>query len=182
VWILVEEPPRLGDEPGKTPEAPRDWEKPYTRDAAVLRFSPRGTGNAAWRSPHPYHIERALAIVGRTPDSGRVRDIALTAAMLRQRSNETNPVRLIGRGTAGVLALYAALLEPSIEEVVAVSPPASHHEGPHFLGILRVCDIPEAMGALAPRKLTLSSAPRELATKVQAIYTAAGAREHLIVR
>ena len=181
VWILVEEPPAL-DDAAKKAAAPLDWEKPRTGGGAVLRFAPRGTGSAAWRSPHPYHIERALAIVGRTADSGRARDIALAAARIRERCGGKNPVRAIGRGTAGVLALYAALLEPSIEEVVAVSPPASHHEGPHFLGILRVCDIPEAMGALAPRKLTLSSAPRELATKVQAIYTAAGAREHLIVR
>ena len=182
VWILVEEPPRLGDEPGKTAEAPRDWEKPYIGDASVLRFSPRGTANAAWRSPHPYHIERALAIVGRTADSGRVRDIALAAAMVRERSGGKNPVRAIGRGTAGVLALYAALLEPAIEEVVAVSPPASHHEGPNFLGILRVCDIPDAMGALAPRKLTLAGAPEDLGKRVEAIYTAAGARDRLTMR
>ena len=181
VWILVEEPPRLGDEPA-TPAALRDWEKSYTGDADIVRFAPRGTGNAAWRSPHPYYIERALAIVGRTADSGRVRDVALAAASVRERCGGKNPVRAIGRGTAGVLALYAALLESSIEEVVAVSPPASHHEGPHFIDILRVCDVADAMGCLAPRKLALIGAPTELAKRVETIYTAAGARDRLTVR
>jgi len=55
-----------------------------------------------------------------------------------------------GRGQAGILAAYAALFEPSIKEVVIIDPPASHNTGPHFLGVLRVCDIPEALGLLAP--------------------------------
>ena len=65
-------------------------------------------------------------------------------------------------------AAYAALFEPSIKEVVIIDPPVSHKEGPYFLNLLRVCDIPEALGLLAPHvKLTLiaprtrrSTAPR----------------------
>jgi hypothetical protein len=50
---------------------------------------------------------------------------------------------------------YAALFEPSIKEVIVIDPPKSHKDGPHFLNVLRVLDIPEALGLLAPTPLTI---------------------------
>jgi len=41
--------------------------------------------------------------------------------------------------------------------------------------------VPETLGMLAPRPLTLVEAPPELVTRVRAIYAAAGAAEHLTV-
>ena len=67
-------------------------------------------------------------------------------------------MKVIGRGQAGILAAYAALFEPSIKEVMLVDPPASHATGPIFLNVLRVLDVPEALGLLAPRPLTLVNA------------------------
>ena len=49
-------------------------------------------------------------------------------------------------GAGGILGAYAALFEPSIREVVALVAPASHAEGPAFLNVLRVLDVPEALG------------------------------------
>ena len=43
-----------------------------------------------------------------------------------------------------------------VDEVVILDPPTSHRDGPHFLNVMRVLDIPEALGLLAPDvKLTL---------------------------
>ena len=42
----------------------------------------------------------------------------------------------------------AALFEPAIKEVVVVDPPLSHMNGPHFLNVLRMLDVPEALGTL----------------------------------
>jgi hypothetical protein len=43
--------------------------------------------------------------------------------------------------------------------VVIIDPPKSHKEGPYFLNVLRVLDIPEALGLLVPDvKLTLINA------------------------
>ena len=60
-------------------------------------------------------------------------------------------------------------------ERVIVDVPASHRTGPIFLNVLRVLDIPDALGMLAPRSLTIVN-PRDKAfDKTAAIYKLAGA-------
>jgi hypothetical protein len=84
-----------------------------------------------------------------------------------------------GRGEAGVIAAYAGLFEPSIATVIAADVPASHKQGPHFLGVLRVLDVPEALGLLAPRRLTLVGKTDKALERTAAIYRAAGAEDRL---
>ena len=88
---------------------------------------------------------------------------------------------MVGRGTSGIIAAYAALFEPSIKEIVVIDPPWSHKDGPHFLGVLRVLDIPDALGMLAPRKLTIVGAKDNKAfDKTAEIYKRAGAADKFI--
>src|SRR5262249_27072565 len=75
------------------------------------------------------------------------------------------------------LAAYAALFEPSISEVIVIDPPKSHRDGPIFLNVLRVLDVPEALGMLAPRPLTLVNADEKLVQRVAKIYELAGAKD-----
>ena len=88
-------------------------------------------------------------------------------------------VKLAGRGRAGILAAYAALFEPSIKEVVVIDPPKSHLEGPHFLGVLKVLDIPEALGLLAPTPLTIIGGNDPAFDRTAEIYRLAGAADKL---
>ena len=119
--------------------------------------SPRGVFSQWTAKSPPNYVERSHALLGRTVDEGRVWDIV--AAIRYGVSNERPNCKVIGRGQAGILAAYAALFEPSIKEVVIVDPPTSHRSGPIFLNVLRVLDIPEALGLLAPGvKLTLINA------------------------
>jgi hypothetical protein len=83
--------------------------------------------------------------------------------------------RIVGCGQAGILAAYAALFEPSIAEVIIVDPPTSHKDGPIFLNVLRVLDIPDALGMLAPRPLTLINARDKAFDRTAQIYKLAGA-------
>ena len=54
-------------------------------------------------------------------------------------------------------------------------------EGPHFLNVLRVLDIPEALGLLAPNvKLTLVNARDPAFDRTEAIYRAAGAEKNFV--
>lgn len=115
-------------------------------DRLLVGVFPRGVGPTAWtrRNP-PNTVERSLALLGDTADAGRVRDVAAVLA------GQQGRVRLVGRGPAGVVAAYAALLAPeNVDEVLLLDPPTSHRDGPHFLGVMRVLDVPAALALLAP--------------------------------
>src|SRR5262249_17327477 len=110
-----------------------------------------------------------------TVDQGRVWDIAAVARPL----NREGPVKVIGRGQAGVLAAYAALWEPSIKEIILIDPPTSQATGPIFMNVLRVLDVPEALGLLAPRALMLVNASDPAFDRTVKIYERAGAERSL---
>jgi hypothetical protein len=91
------------------------------------------------------------------------------------------PVVVVGDRGAGLIGAYAALLEPEIDEVVLSDPPASQmaDDAARLLNVLRVLDVPEALGLLAPRPLTLTRADASLRDRVSAIYQRAGAADKL---
>jgi len=124
------------------------------------------------KSP-PNTVERSLALLGMTTDSLRV------AALVRACEAVGEPVHVVGKGEAGILAAYAALFCPKIERVTVIDPPASHHEGPKFLGVLKICDIPEALGCLAPRELTLIGARDPVFDRTAELYKLAGCADKL---
>jgi dienelactone hydrolase len=144
-------------------------------EGPLVVLAPRGVGPGRYtkQSP-PNFVERAHVLLGRTIDQGRVWDIAATAHWLERKPG----VRVVGRGQAGVLAAYAALFEPAITELVVVRPTSSHKEGPHFLHVLRVLDIPDALGMLAPRPLTLIDAGPAF-ERTERIYASANSSDKL---
>jgi dienelactone hydrolase len=156
-------------------DGPLDWLAPLIGKTRYYWMSPV----SGWtkKSP-PNYVERAHALLGQTVDERRVWQIAATSRHLAGRK-PARSWRLIGRGQAGILAAYAAIFEPDITEVVIVDPPASHMEGPYFLNVLRVLDIPEALGLLAPRKLTLINARNRAFDRTVEIYKRAGAETML---
>lgn len=159
------------------------WAKPLVRDEdQVVLLSPRGCGNLAWsrRNP-PNYVERAHALVGRTVDQMRVWDIQATARWLHETADDTLPLAVLGHGTMAVNVAYAAIFEGAISEVILVAPTTSHFQGPHYLGILRVLDVPTALSLLAPRKLTLLQTEAEPWTLTRQVYDLAGAKERLSI-
>src|SRR5262249_14557189 len=56
---------------------------------------------------------------------------------------------------AGV-ALYAGLFEPDVARFDLSYPPATHRQGPIFLNVLRVLDMPQAVALAAPRKVRIN--------------------------
>jgi hypothetical protein len=147
-------------------------------------LTPRGVEEPWTKKSPPNYVERAHALLGRTVDQGRVFDVI--SWMRRQVPAQTSegkkvPVALYGHGQTGIIAAYAALLQPGlVDEVVIVDPPASHKDGPYFLNVLRVLDIPEALGLLAPNvRLTLINARDPAFDRTAEIYQLAGAADKL---
>jgi len=59
-------------------------------------------------------------------------------------------------------------------EVTVIEPTVSHREGPIFLNVLRVVDIPEALGMLAPRQLEIKSGQPAAFDRTRRLYDTAG--------
>ncbi|MSR52062.1 MAG: hypothetical protein EXS09_02085 [Gemmataceae bacterium] len=153
-------------------DASEYWLKIIAGDNSFVGLSSRGTGLGRWsRKNPPNTVERSLALIGQTVDSGRVRDVASLLA------SDGNKHRLVGRGSGGLLAAYASLMMTTkVKELVILDPPTSHRDGPYFLNIDRVIDLPTALGLLAPDvKLTLINAKDKAFDKTAAIYKLAGA-------
>lgn len=173
-WLIVL---NADEDSAKLPE----WARSIVGEDSVFLLSPRGVGPGAWtRDKFPHPIERSLPLIGATVDSGRVWDVITVAG---RHSGEGNRWHVAGSGGAGIVAAYAALYQPAIESVTVVAPPASHlpksgaqqDYGPALLNVLRVFDIPEALGCLAPRRLILSGANDPTFDRTAAMYRVAGA-------
>ncbi|MSQ93831.1 MAG: hypothetical protein EXR98_04660 [Gemmataceae bacterium] len=134
------------------------------------------------KSP-PNYVERSHLLLGRTIDQGAVRDVISLMGYIETSVTrlDKGPIewKVIGVGEQGIIAAYAALFEPSIKEVVVIDAPKSHKEGPHFLNVLRVLDIPEALGLLAPTPLTIIGGDAKAFERTAEIYRLAGAGDKL---
>ena len=161
-----------------------DWiRRLYEPGDRVYVCTPRGVDRTRWtRKNPPNYVERSHVLLGRTVDNGRVWDTIAAARYLRGKYNSDIPIYVLGEGTAGVLAAYAALLKPDITGVILNKPPLSHMnpKAPQFLNVLRVCDIPDVLGMLAPRALTIYDSRSELLQKVAEIYVAAEASKKFV--
>ncbi len=149
------------------------WLPKNVGDASLLLIAPRGLRAPDSEDPPPYYIRRALPLLGRTVDTGKVID-ALAVARGVVYSEPDVHWSIVGRRTAGVIGAYAALFEPRLEGVSVIEPPASHKLSPIFLNVLRVVDVPEALALLAPRSLEIiTGAPADF-VRTKSFYRVAG--------
>jgi cephalosporin-C deacetylase-like acetyl esterase len=120
---------------------------------SVLILNPRLTEPAM--SPAEYtEVERTAVWVGRTIAAVQVWDLmrAVEWAANEEKISGSS-ISIYGKGEMGIVALYAALFDERIKQVILNGPPGSHWQGPALLNALRVTDIAEVAGALAPRRL-----------------------------
>jgi dienelactone hydrolase len=150
------------------------WASPIFGDEQVYHFYPRGGWSK--KSP-PNTVERSHVLLGRTVDEGKTWDVIGAAQSLAE---PKKTLRVVGKGKAGILAAYAALFEPSIKEVIIIDPPKSHKDGPYFLNVLRVLDIAEALGMLAPTPLTIIGGNDPAFDRTEVIYHRAAAGDKLV--
>ena len=170
------------EEAGTTP----DWIKNVPSDGrAVVLCEPRGIGATKWtRKNGPNYVERSHALLGRTVDTGRVWDVIAAAKFLNVHYQSRPKIFVAGREGAGLIAAYAAALDDSIAGVTLIQPPATHMDSaaPQFLSVLRICDVPAALGLIAPRPLSIEGSPADALAATSAAYSAAGAGEKLTIK
>ncbi len=110
-------------------------------------------------------------------------DVVAAARYLESQSPEKGRIQVVGEGNSAALAAYAGLLEPEIAGVLLANPLLTHADAkaPQFLSVLRVCDVPEVLGMLAPKPLAMVTGEQAELDRVKAIYDAAGAAAALTV-
>jgi hypothetical protein len=117
--------------------------------------APRGIGPTRWTDPTP-HTLRRFGLLGQTLDGQRVWDVRRALAALGTVEGlKLVPRWLQGKGATAGIALYAGLFEPEVARFDLWYPPASHAEGPTFLNVRTILDMPQAVALAAPRKVML---------------------------
>lgn len=126
---------------------------PLLGRAQVLILNPRFT-EVDIGSKELTDLQRTAAWIGRTLGAMQVWDILRTIDWALTDRNLTRPhVILYAKGEMAAFALHAAALEPRVTGVILNQPPASHWQGAPLLNVLRVTDLPEIAGLVAPRPL-----------------------------
>ncbi|MBX3746603.1 MAG: prolyl oligopeptidase family serine peptidase [Verrucomicrobiae bacterium] len=165
-----------------------DWVREAATESMVVLCEPRGVGATRWtRVNPPNYVERSLLLLGLTVDAGRIRDVLAVAAHLRDEgwdgsaAHRPRSVRVAGSGAAGVLAAYAAALDETLDGARLVGPPLTHEapDAPLLLNVLRVADIPDVLGLIAPRPLSVLAADSAALQRTRTAYRAAEATDAL---
>jgi dienelactone hydrolase len=117
----------------------------------VVFFAPRGVGPNRWKQPDrkQVQIRRRFMLLGETLDGMRVWDIR-RAVQAIQKSNNL-PLWIEANGDMAVNALYASLYEAKIARIALSGVPSSHFEGPDYLNVMRILDIPQTVALAAER-------------------------------
>jgi dienelactone hydrolase len=121
---------------------------------ALAFFAPRGVEPSKWLSDpkKASQIRRRYMLLGQTLDGMRVWDIRRAAQAVKGLPEfKKTPLYVSAKGQMGVNAAYAALFEPEIQKLKLTALPASQSEGPDYLNVLKVWDLPQLWDALGER-------------------------------
>lgn len=129
--------------------------------AAFACVEVRGTGASSLGPGLEWTARRAYPIIGQTFYERKTLDLLAAVRVLRQETGAR--IAVYGRGAEAAVAIYAALLDPEISEIVVQDPALTHWDGgPEFLGVLKTGDLPHNLALAFPRPITIIGAmPKE---------------------
>ncbi len=126
---------------------------------AFATVAPRGIGPTRWSeadTPADVQIRRRFPLLGQTLDGQRVWDVRRALAVLRDVLDLKGAPRwLQGKGDMAGIVLYASLFEPEVARLDLWHLPASHRQGPIFLNVLQILDLPQAVALAFPKQIRL---------------------------
>lgn len=146
---------------------------PLLGNHVVLVLSPR----AIDYRPTNYEmatLKRTAVLLGATIESMYVWDLLRSIDYLGEGEGlQLTSISAYGRKDMGALALYAGAFDKRISRVIVEDLPPSHWESPGLLNILRITDLPEIAGLMAPREIvSLTPTPKTYAytSLIYALY------------
>lgn len=122
---------------------------------ATAAVEVRNTGATSVGPGYLLTARRTYPLLGQTLPERQASDLLGAVALLRTEVAK-GKVAVYGQGPTAPLAIYAALLDPQIDEIVLADCPTTHEdrETPEFLGVLRIGDLPHNLALAYPRPIT----------------------------
>jgi len=142
----------------------------------------RNTGASSIGPGYLWTVKRTYPLFGQSLPERQVSDLIEGISLLRSQPTSGN-IAVYGEGKTATLAIYAALLDPTIDEIVLASPPTSHEspETDEYLGVLRVGDLPQNLALAFPRKITFIGEMPPAYQWTRDLYDRLGAKENFRV-
>lgn len=142
----------------------------------------RNTGATSVGPGYLWSLRRTYPLLGETLPERQVSDLLGGIAILRAEPAHRS-VAVFGQGETAPVAIYAALLDPGIGEIVLAEPPTSHEDPttPEFLGVLRVGDLPQNLALAFPRPITFVGDLPDAYRWTRQVYETLGAGERFRV-
>lgn len=143
-------------------------------DHVVLVLNPRAVD-------YPMDVNRTAstkmeaALLGGTLESMQLWDILRSVDyLIDEEKLNLSAISVYGRKQMGGLAIHAAARDSRITRVILDDPPSSHWQGPALLNILRITDLPEVAGMIAPREIVSITPMPEAYRYTRSIYSLFG--------
>jgi hypothetical protein len=151
-------------------------------EIATAAVEVRNTGVTSVGPGYLHTVRRTYPLLGQTLPERQVSDLLAGIALLRQES-VTGNVAVYGQGHTAPLAIYAALLDPQISEIILADCPASHldRQTPEFLGVLRTGDLPHNLALAYPRPITFVGRMPDEFQWTRQVYEKLGAGDRIQV-
>jgi hypothetical protein len=146
----------------------------------ILVLQPRAVDYPGVTNYKMSNIRMTSALIGSTVESMQLWDLMRSVDYLVEGEGlKLDSISVYGRKQMGALGLYAAAFDPRITRVILDDPPASHWQAPPLLNILRITDLPEAAGLVAPREIVSLTPVPEAYAYTASIYALYGKKDQI---
>jgi hypothetical protein len=128
-------------------------EDPRQTSTAYVFVAPSFVGPTALSADEKKltQIHRRFYLLGQTLEGLQARDIRQAVRAARSLGSDGARFELQATGRMAGVALYAALFEPSLDQLTLTDLPASHRDGPYFLNVSRILEMPQTVAMVAER-------------------------------
>ena len=158
----------------------------FLEDRTAFFLEPRGCGTTSTNTTdlsvdRDNFLLQAGTMVGMTPLMLVIQDLRhIVRFIVEQPHIVGKRLFLYGSGDAAAACLYHAVMDENVAGVVLEKLPMTHRRGCYITGILRVLDIEQACGLLAPRPVALVDREPSRNVWVTRLYERLGCPENFV--